>query len=168
VEWCSLGSPAPVRPYDQIPTPRGNSLAHTRPQGKTTFLKFLLAWLLSAHQAAILCDNDFIYLFYHGKVYSRPAVSAFKNAPRHKTSPYYPIWTLIDMDFRDREAPVDDDLNIWPVQASPPNPIRWKSWRKQLGGALLGMPLWNREDLVHGYVLNLFSPFTINPGRVVG
>ena len=139
-----------------------------RPQGKTTFLKFLLARLLSAHQVAILCGNDLIHLFYHGKVYYRPTAYGFKNAPKHRTVRYYPIVALIDVDFKDRGPPIDDDINIWPVQATSPNPIRWKSWRKQLDAALLGMPLWNKVDLVNGYVLNLFSLSTINPGHVVG
>jgi len=160
LEWCSLGSPAPVRPCDQIPTPRGNSLWYFCPQGKTTFLKFLLVWLLSAHQVVTLCDADSIYLFYHGVVYSRSSESLFVNVPKHKTLRYYPIWAPIDVDFLNREPPVRDDPNIWPVQASPPNPIRWQMWLKQLNGSLLGMPLWNRKDLVQGYALFSCLPST--------
>jgi len=58
---------------------------------------------------------------------------------------------------------VMDDLNLWPIQASFPDPVRWKAWRKQLRGALYGMPLWNTEDLVKGYVFSLFSLSAPNP-----
>lgn len=41
----------------------------TCPLGKTTFLKFVLARLISAGQVVLLCDNTEVYLFYHGQVY---------------------------------------------------------------------------------------------------
>ena len=167
LEWCLLGSPAPVRPCGQAP-PRVATHRYFCPQGKTTFLKFLLVWLLSAHQVTILCDVRSTYLFYHGVVYTRPTASGFVNIPEHKTSGYYPIWAPIDMAFLKKEPPVCDDSTIWPVQASSPNPIRWEMWLKQLNGSLLGMPRWNRKDLAEGYVFNLFSLSAINPGRAVG
>ena len=138
------------------------------PQGKTTFLKFLLVWLLSANQVAIWCDPDSIYLFYHGVVYSRPTASRFVNLPRHNTSDYYPIWAPIDMDSEKKEPPVRPNHAIWPVQASSPNPVRWEIWFKYLNGSKLGMPQWNRADLARAYVFDLFSLSVINTGRAGG
>jgi len=87
-ERCSLDSPAPVRPYDQISILCDNQPAIRSP-GKTMFLKFMLAWLISANQVVVLCDSYEAHLFYHGQVYSRQAEAGFKGLPRQKG--YYPV-----------------------------------------------------------------------------
>ncbi len=69
--------------------------------GKTTFLKFMLMWLVSAHQVVLLCDSTDIHLFYHGQVYFWLMESGFRYLPGHKGTLYYPIWALIDVDFQD-------------------------------------------------------------------
>jgi len=126
-----------------------------RPPGKTTFLKFMLAFLISARQVVILCNSKKIYLFYRGQVYSRPTSGSFYDLPKRGTS-YFPIWTLIDVDYGDGGPPLDSDQNVWPIQASSPNRIRWKSWRKQNRAALLGMPLWSMDELMKGYVFSFW------------
>ena len=163
-EWCSLGNPVSAHPCDQIHTPCDNSPGHP---GKTTFLKFMLTQLISAGQVVLLCDSYEVYLFYHGQVYLRLTVFGFGELPRHQHMRYCPIWALIDMDYNDHRPPITSTSNIWPIQASPPNPIQWKLWVKQNTAAVWGMPLWNMEELMQGYVFSLSSLSAINPGCVV-
>lgn len=40
--------------------------------------------------------------------------------------------------------------NIWPIQVASQNPIQWGAWRKQTKAGLLGIPVWNMEELVEG------------------
>ncbi len=134
--------------------------------GKTTFLKFMLARLISARQVVLLCDSSDVHLFYRGQVYFRSAMFGFGGLPKRRRTPYCPIWALIDMDYQHQGPPITGSSNIWPIQASSPDPARWKHWHKQNGAALLGLPPWNMEELMKGYVFSLFSLSAINPGHV--
>jgi len=122
----------------------------------------MLARLISARQVVILCTTSTAYLFYHGKVYSRRTLHGFEDLPRRRGGLYCPIWMLVDVDGHDHGPPIGAGENIWPIQASSPNPIRWKSWRKQYDATLLGMPLWKMDELVEGYVFSVFSLSVIN------
>ena len=155
MELCSLGSPALVRFHDCIHIQPGVS-RRIRSPGKSNFLKFMLAWLLSKQQVVILCNNALQYLFYRDKVYSRPTALGFVHLPYHPGHPRRSVWGLIDIDFDDRGPPINSDLTIWPIQATSPKSIRWKSWRKQLDGAMWGMPLWSLEELIEGYASSSF------------
>ena len=138
-----------------------------RSPGKTTFLKFMLARLIQAGQVVLLCDASRTHLFYKGQAYSRSTVPNFDNLPMHLKMPYYPIWALIDVDHKSTEPPISTTRSVWPIQTSSPNPTQWKSWRKQYGAALLGLPLWDTEELMQGCVLSLFSLSAIDPGHGV-
>ena len=121
------------------------------------FLKFMLVWLISANQVVILCDSYDTHLFYRGEVYSQSAEAGFKGIPTHRSMAYCPIWTLIDVDYKNKGPRISSDLYIWPIQATSPNLNRWKAWLKQNRATLLGMPLWNVEELMRGYAFSLFS-----------
>jgi len=126
----------------------------------------MLAQLLSAHQVTLLCNSSMTYLFFRGKVYVRPTQFGFYNLPSYPG--YCPIWALIDMDYQKTAPPIERDTDIWPIQASSPQPSRWKTWIKQYGASLLAMPLWSMEELEEGYVFSSFSlPSTTNPSHVV-
>ena len=90
LEWCSLDSPEPVRPYSQI-LPRAATHQRICSPGKTTFLKFLLVWLISAHQVVLLCDNLSTYLFYQAmSIINQRALAsrALLNAKGDRIVPY--------------------------------------------------------------------------------
>jgi len=123
-----------------------------RSLGKSTFLKFMLMSLISAHQVVLLCDNQWIHLFYHGQAYFRSTEDGFEDIPKLREDTYFPLWALIDLDFGESLPPLNRHTNVWPIQVSSPNPIRWKAWHKQYRAALLGMPLWNMKELRRGYV----------------
>ena len=108
--------------------------------GKTTFPKFMLVWLLSARQVVLLCDSSVVFLFYRCQVYSRSLKSGFDDLPTRLGTSYCPVWALIDTDDNDRGPPFTSHSNIWPIQTSSPNSVRWKSWSKQNRAATLGMP----------------------------
>ena len=126
----------------------------------------MLVQLISAHQVVLLFRTRKDYLFYRGQVYSRPAGDGYEDLPINQRTSYSPIWTLIDMDCMNQGPPIDPEFNIWPIQASSPNPIRWKAWIKQFNAVLFGMPLWSRKELIAGYVCNLFPLSAINPRYV--
>jgi len=112
----------------------------------------MLAQLISAHEVVLLCNITRILLFYRGGVYLRPANLGFEFLPTPPIGLYYPIWALIDVSYL-HEPPITEESNIWPVQTSSPNPVRWKAWSKANNAALLGMPLWSMQELMEGYVL---------------
>ena len=126
---------------------------------------FMLVQLITAHQVVLLSNTRKDYLFYRGQVYSRPAEAGYENLPENQQTNYSPVWALINMDSIERGPLIDRGLNIWPIQASPPNPVRWRAWAKQLDAALLGMPLWSMEELMEGYALSLFSLSAIDSGQ---
>ena len=125
--------------------------------GKSNFLKFMLAWLLSAQQVVLLCDNTRAYLFYCREVYFRATSDGFWDLPVHREEPYRSVWGLIDVDFGEHGPPISSNPIIWPIQASPPKSVRWRSWHKQFtDSALWGMPLWSLDELVEGYAFSSF------------
>ena len=124
--------------------------------GKTFFLNFLLARLISAKQVVLLFSGSRLRLFYNGKVYERDQ-PRFIGLPMHKQGRKWPIWALVNADALTGAPLIDNEDAVWPIQASPPNPKRWKVWTKQRGAAIVGMPLWSKEELMEGYVLATFS-----------
>ena len=60
------------------------------------------------------------------------------------------------MDLLKQEPPLDLDQNVWPIQASSPNPARFDVWHKQFGAAVLGLDVWDMPELMAGYALSLF------------
>ena len=125
------------------------------------YLKFMLVRLIATRQVVLLCDNSNAYLFYSGQVYRHPmGNSVFWNLPTHKNIPYCPILTLIDVDYDNMGPPMSSSSNIWPIQASSPNRIQWRSWAKQNKAIVLGMPLWSIDELTEGYVCSPFLPST--------
>jgi len=128
-----------------------------RSPGKTTFLKFMLTWLISARQVVLLCTGIDNYLFYCGQVYVKSALDGFRDLPERQNTRYFPIWTLIDVDYQKSNPPLGGSSGVWPIQASPPDPVRWDCWLKRNNAALLGMPVWSMRELVKGYAFISFS-----------
>ena len=125
----------------------GHSVAH--PLGKSTFLMFLLARLISARQVVIFGNRNVLHLFYHGKVYRK--MQFLQDLPTlFRNEREQPAWALIDGDGM-AEVPFSMDTPIWPILATSPQPIRWQSWGKQLNAYMWGMPKWNFEELVAWY-----------------
>ena len=86
-----------------------------RSSGKTTFLKWMTARLIAAHQVVVLCDYEDVRLFYHGKVYIRSAAAGYKHPPEHLTKPYFPMRGLIDVDFQETPPRISGGSSIWPI-----------------------------------------------------
>lgn len=120
----------------------------------------MLARLISAKQVVLMSTGCSLFLFYNGKVYHREGIYAF-HLPTHQRDRHWPIFTLIDVDVAYQGPFISSDYKIWPIQASPPEPDKWRSWSKQRGAALLGMPLWSFEELMEGYVW-LFSAISLD------
>jgi hypothetical protein len=105
----------------------------------------MLVRLIAADQVVLLLEPSGLRLFYQGKVYLRDSCR-FNNLPFHNEGFY--IWTLVNVDSWKAGPPLDPLLNLWPVQASPPNPAQFGCWVKQYCARVLGMPLWNTEELI--------------------
>ena len=119
----------------------------------------MLARLIVKKQIVLLCTTHRIYLFYGGKVYSRPRADGFIFLPTLKSErDDRSIWSLIDMDYRKVEPPLTGDFVTWPIQAASPNPARYSAWEKQYRAASLGMPEWSEKDLKAGYVFTSSLP----------
>ena len=107
----------------------------------------MLMQLMRAKQAILLCNSSKVFLFYRGQVFSRPTASGFDDIP---TLEGYPVWTLVDVDYEDHGPPFDAGSAVWPIQATSPNPARFKLWRRMYQATVLGMRLWNMEELMEG------------------
>ena len=126
----------------------------------------MLARLISARQTVILCDNSDVHLFYHGQVYRRTEPN-LGILPSHKLLQRCPVWMLIDADLEGQGPPITRSSNVWPIHASSPSSDRWKFWGKQLMAVSLGMPKWNMDELIQGYVFRQPSMFATNPGHII-
>ena len=115
----------------------------------------MLARLISAGQAVLLYTQSMLYLFHKEEVHRREG-DDFSHIPINKRDDNFAMWTLIDSGTRAQPL-IENWCRIWPIQVTPPNPIRWKAWRKQRDAALLGMPLWNMKELEEGYVSSACS-----------
>ena len=127
----------------------------------------MLAQLISTCEVVLFCDSYQILLFFRGKVYHRPTNSGFNFLPTPPITFYYPIWALVDVT-APWEPPITKSSNVWPVQTSSLNPVRWRYWSRHNNAALLGMPLWNMEELMRGYVLACFSALPLVPATSFG
>jgi len=87
--------------------------------------------------------------------------------PEYQRIVYCAIWALIDADHKDRGPHIASNPYTWPVQTTSPIPAQWKSWSKQNRAPLLEIPLWDMEELMEGYVFNLFSLSGIDPSHVI-
>ena len=116
----------------------------------------MLVRLISARQVVLLHTGLKVTLFYAGQAYYRSATDAFLYVPRREGKNNHPVWALIDMDFLRSEPPLDGTSQVWPIQASTLNPVRWGNWSKRFNAANWGMPLWTMEELVLGCVLQSF------------
>jgi len=112
----------------------------------------MLAQLISTQEVVLLCDSNRILLFFCNKLYHRLTISGFDFLPIPPPGRKHPIWALVDQG-RPKEPPITESTDIWPVQTSSLNPIQWANWAKHNKAAMLGMPLWNMEELKIGFVL---------------
>jgi hypothetical protein len=157
----TTGVGAPTVPTSLNNPPMTKSSARTtthqciRCTGKTTFLTFILAWLISVNQVVLLCRSTELFLFFGGKVYLQWG-HHLSCLPVNLQG--WLIWTLVDVDSAEGGPPLSGHHDVWPIQASSPNSEQWRRWVKQFNAGMLGMPLWNMEELMKGYVISCFLP----------
>jgi len=119
----------------------------------------MLRRLISARQVVLLLTKAKVTLFYAGKAYCRSPTDAFLHVPTCKGKTKNYAWALIDIDPQNSQLPLDGTTQVWPIQASSPNPVQWKLWSKEFNAAKWGMPLWTVDELVFGCVsLSFPSP----------
>ncbi|KAL5480206.1 hypothetical protein ACEPAI_1476 [Sanghuangporus weigelae] len=135
---------------------QGVLLTGQRGVGKTTWLWFMLIYLLTLKKNVALHTKGRTYLFYHDRVYIASSGPDVTWPP--STAVRDRIWCLIDSDERVGPPPSyltsKDEGRIFPVHAAPPNPARYYKWFKQRGGVVIGMPLWNEEEIIEGFQLH--------------
>ncbi len=129
--------------------------------GKTLFLFYLLVRLLQLQQVVLFTlDGNNLYLFYHGKVYTTTMALLYTTQrayrlpqPKSQTSLKVFMWSLFDIHKKQEPDWVLITHPCLPVQAAPPDSIRFKIWRKEFQPMRVGLPLWTRDELAKGYVL---------------
>ena len=114
--------------------------------GKTTWLYFMFICLVTRREFVAFYDGGTTGLFHQDHVYKAQVGAEF---PQNQMT-----WCLIDCDYRN-DIPVyivHSQSAVYPVQASSPNPTRYKSWIKQRSAEILGMQLWSEDDIFEGCV----------------
>jgi hypothetical protein len=126
-------------------------------EGKTLFLYYLLVRLLQRKQVVLFSpDGEWLYLFYHGEVYTT-SMTAFVTKgirvllpnPISYSSKVF-IWSLFDIYKREEPETLLVAYPCFPVQTASPNPIRYKIWNKGNIPLRTGLPLWTRDELAQG------------------
>ncbi|EJD07138.1 uncharacterized protein FOMMEDRAFT_152496 [Fomitiporia mediterranea MF3/22] len=116
--------------------------------GKTAFLWFMLICCIMRHRNVLFYHNDVSRYFFEGRVYV-----AVRQNPILIEHPNIFTWSLIDSDLHAAPPPsylVKGSVNLFPVQASSPNEVRYRYWLKQRQGYIWGMPSWTFEELMEG------------------
>lgn len=74
----------------------------------------------------------------------------------------YPgAWALVDSNaslVHPREEFIGDTSQLFVIQATSPQPLRWKEWSKQLNAPLAVMKAWSWEELYIGGSVNVILP----------
>ena len=125
-------------------------------EGKTLFNFYLLVRLLQRNQVVLFSlDGNLLRLFYFGKVYQAFAPDVEDKLPTPKSSSGVRvfIWSLFDIAKKDEPMRYLYNLPCCPVQTASPDPIRYKTWRKERRPLTVGLPVWTRAELAQGYVL---------------
>ena len=115
--------------------------------GKTTWLYFMFIYLVTRGEPVAFYKRGTTRVFHQGHVYKTQVEREF---PRGQEP-----WCLIDCDHRNNIPPeyiIDSQSVVYPVQASSPNPTRYKSWIKERSAEILGMQLWSEDDIFEGCV----------------
>ncbi|GJJ07149.1 hypothetical protein Clacol_001349 [Clathrus columnatus] len=112
-------------------------------------------------QPVALSMGDTLYLFYDNNVWS----------PKNRNTLPFPIAKKVE-DLRTEHRPflfvlIDQDVSasepgpdlvfgddIFPIQASSPNPSHFKRWAKTRNAAMWGLPLWNKTELNMAYAFH--------------
>ena len=124
------------------------------------FQDYLLARLLQHKQVVLFfVDSKEYLLFYHKEVYfaSRNNVSE-SNLPKPTKQQFF-MWSLIDIKPVEEPDSILINLPCFPVLTTSPNSLRYKSFLKDNDPMLTAFPLWTREELVRGYVLQFYVFF---------
>ncbi|KAI0748628.1 hypothetical protein C8Q80DRAFT_1271009 [Daedaleopsis nitida] len=124
--------------YERIllcrPWKRGAVITGQPGVGKSTFLKYMLARLVSERQVVIFYTATHVILFYKDQ------------------GEAYHAWTLLDVETGTPH--IYPSCDVWPIQVSSPDPTLWNGWRNTFGAPLWGMDLWTVEELVCGFRLH--------------
>lgn len=75
--------------------------------------------------------------------------------------PERPIWMLIDVDFGTAPDSVFVSLPFFPIQATPLNPEKYRSWAKQKISVRLIMNPWTWEEILFGYATCFWTDVVI-------
>ncbi|GJJ07082.1 hypothetical protein Clacol_001281 [Clathrus columnatus] len=121
--------------------------------GKTYFLWYALIRFIKQGQPVALFTGDTLFLFYGNHVRSpKKTTPIYFPIPKEATdtTEHKPIlFVLIDHDTSTSE-PTPDLVygeDIFPIQASPPNPQQFRRWAKRRNAGIWGLPLWNEAEL---------------------
>ena len=127
-------------------------------EGKTLFNCYLLVRLLQRKQVVLFSldgEELFLFYFYFGEVYEALASEVKRKFPEPKSSSGVFIWSLFDI--AEEKEPMKHLYNspCFPVQTASHDPMRYKTWVKERTPLMVGLPVWTRDELAQGYVLQI-------------
>jgi hypothetical protein len=128
-------------------------------EGKTLFNYYLLVRLLQRKQVVLFSpDGKVVYLFYftgvlRASMQGLAVLGVGDSLPYPISSSNAFIWSLFEI--RDGKEPEFFLVShpCFPVQVVPPDPSRYRTWRKERLPLITGLPLWTRDELAEAYVL---------------
>jgi hypothetical protein len=148
-------------------SPRTTAHQPIRSPGKTIFLNFILARLISARQVVLVYDGTRLRLFLPGQsILSSGGVRFRYSSSRSK----HTILSHMDVDRRRQPEPRATYPNGIKSLADPdvlPGPPSMEVVAEAVQRCSVGVPLWDMEELMEGYVFSLLSLSAIDPGHVV-
>lgn len=121
------------------------------PPGKSTWLYFLLVYLLARGDDILFYIPGRFLLFRGDQVHKSSHITVVPKSTA--STPGSQTWCLIDPDGPLETPPrvLFEGGRLFPIQACSPNREKIQGWFKQRRPIVYGMPLWNRQDLLAGY-----------------
>jgi len=86
-------------------------------------------------------------------------VRIYNSQERLDSGRYSGAWALVDSNFREptpRDEVASSESKFFVIQASSPQPSRWKEWSKQRNAPLAVMKAWTWEELYIGGSVDTF------------
>ena len=117
--------------------------------GKTFFLYFvLIERILNGQRTAFQCDHGRAIL-----ILDHHDLQIFPVATRFDPEAYSGMWVLVDSNSRvvqPRDEFISAHSKFFVVQAASPQPMRWKTWKKERDADMAVMKPWTWEEMYIG------------------
>ena len=123
--------------------------------GKTLFLYYaLIERILDKEPTAFQLDSKRVFVFF-----GPTDVQVCPNGERLDPEKFPGAWALVDSNaslIQPEEKLISDRSKYFVIQATSPQPLRWKAWSKYCDAELAVMKAWSWPELYIGGQVNSF------------